>query len=238
MKIRLMAILAILSVGIAACQQKDIKKEDLKTSKDKVSYSIGLDVGKNLGTNLKRGEIEINQTALLQGIKDALTRDSLYLLTEAEIRETMTNFQKEMMEKQTTKMKELGDKNKKEGEAFLAANKTKEGVKTTASGLQYKVITAGNGPSPKLTDKVKVNYRGTLVNGTEFDNSYKRGEPIVFNVGSVIKGWTEALQLMKVGDKWQLFIPSELAYGEQGAGQAIPPSSTLIFDVELLGIEK
>ncbi|MCU7491444.1 MAG: FKBP-type peptidyl-prolyl cis-trans isomerase [Bacteroidota bacterium] len=234
MKIRLMAILAILSVGIAACQQKDLKKEDLKTSKDKASYAIGLDIGKTF----KRQSIEINEDALLQGVKDAIRKDSLYLLTEAEIQQTMMTFQKEMMEKQTAKMKELGDKNKKEGDAFLAANKTKEGVKTTASGLQYKVITAGTGATPKATDKVKVNYRGTLVNGTEFDNSYKRGEPIVFTVGSVIKGWTEALQLMKVGDKWQIFIPSELAYGEQGAGQTIPPNSTLIFDVELLGIEK
>lgn len=229
-----MAILAILSVGIAACQQKDLKKEDLKTSKDKASYAIGLDIGKTF----KRQSIEINEDALLQGVKDAIRKDSLYLLTEAEIQQTMMTFQKEMMEKQTAKMKELGDKNKKEGDAFLAANKTKEGVKTTASGLQYKVITAGTGATPKATDKVKVNYRGTLVNGTEFDNSYKRGEPIVFTVGSVIKGWTEALQLMKVGDKWQIFIPSELAYGEQGAGQTIPPNSTLIFDVELLGIEK
>ncbi|HEX2960728.1 MAG TPA: FKBP-type peptidyl-prolyl cis-trans isomerase [Ignavibacteriales bacterium] len=234
MKIRLMAILAILSVGIAACQQKDLKKEDLKTSKDKASYAIGLDIGKTF----KRQSIEINEDALLQGVKDAIRKDSLYLLTDAEIQQTMMTFQKEMMEKQTAKMKELGDKNKKEGDAFLAANKTKEGVKTTASGLQYKVITAGTGATPKATDKVKVNYRGTLVNGTEFDNSYKRGEPIVFTVGSVIKGWTEALQLMKVGDKWQIFIPSELAYGEQGAGQTIPPNSTLIFDVELLGIEK
>lgn len=234
MKIRLMAILAVLSVGIAACQQKDIKKDDLKTSKDKVSYSIGLDIGKTL----KRQSIEINEDALLQGVKDAIKKDSLYLLTDAEIRQTMMDFQKEMMEKQTAKLKELGDKNKKEGEAFLAENKTKEGVKTTASGLQYKVISSGNGATPKATDKVKVNYRGTLINGTEFDNSYKRGEPLVFNVNSVIKGWTEALQLMKVGDKWQVFIPSELAYGEQGAGQTIPPNSTLIFDVELLGIEK
>ncbi|HEX2867374.1 MAG TPA: FKBP-type peptidyl-prolyl cis-trans isomerase [Ignavibacteriales bacterium] len=233
MKIRLVAILAVLSVGIAACRQ-EVKKEDLKTSKDKASYAIGLDIGKTF----KRQAVEINEDALLQGIKDAIKKDSLYLLTEAEIKETMINFSKEMQEKQTAKLKELGDKNKKEGEAFLAENKTKDGVKTTASGLQYKVISSGNGATPKATDKVKVNYRGTLINGTEFDNSYKRGEPIVFNVGSVIKGWTEALQLMKVGDKWQLFIPSDLAYGPQGAGQAIPPNSTLIFDVELLGIEK
>jgi FKBP-type peptidyl-prolyl cis-trans isomerase FklB len=234
MNIQKLVVFALLSFSVAACQQGDIKKADLKTQKDKVSYSIGLDIGKTM----KRQSIEVEPKALLQGIKDALAKDSLYLLTDAEIQEVMTNWQKDMMAKQTAKMKEEGDKNKKEGEAFLAQNKTKSGVKTTASGLQYKVITAGNGATPKPEDKVKCNYRGTLLNGTEFDNSYKRGEPIVFPVKGVIKGWTEALQMMKVGDKWQLFIPSDLAYGEQGAGQTIPPNSTLIFEVELLGIEK
>ncbi|MDP4174250.1 MAG: FKBP-type peptidyl-prolyl cis-trans isomerase [Bacteroidota bacterium] len=234
MNIQKIVVFALLSFSVAACQQGDIKKADLKTQKDKVSYSIGLDIGKTM----KRQSIEVEPKALLQGIKDALAKDSLYLLTDAEIQEVMTNWQKDMMAKQTAKMKEEGDKNKKEGEAFLAQNKTKSGVKTTASGLQYKVITAGNGVTPKPEDKVKCNYRGTLLNGTEFDNSYKRGEPIVFPVKGVIKGWTEALQMMKVGDKWQLFIPSDLAYGEQGAGQTIPPNATLIFEVELLGIEK
>ncbi|MGE5399457.1 MAG: FKBP-type peptidyl-prolyl cis-trans isomerase [Ignavibacteriales bacterium] len=234
MNIQKIALLVVLSVGIAACQQKDVTKSDLKTQKDKVSYSIGLDIGRNL----KKQSIEINNEAFLQGIKDGTLKDSLYLLTDAEIRETMVSFQKEMMEKQNVKMKEMGEKNLKEGESFLASNKTKEGVKTTASGLQYKVLQAGNGPSPKATDKVTCNYRGTLIDGTEFDNSYKRGEPITFNVNGVIKGWGEALQMMKVGDKWQLFIPSSLGYGEQGAGQAIPPNATLIFEVELLSISK
>jgi FKBP-type peptidyl-prolyl cis-trans isomerase FklB len=198
MNIQKLVVFALLSFSVAACQQGDIKKADLKTQKDKVSYSIGLDIGKTM----KRQSIEVEPKALLQGIKDALAKDSLYLLTDAEIQEVMTNWQKDMMAKQTAKMKEEGDKNKKEGEAFLAQNKTKSGVKTTASGLQYKVITAGNGATPKPEDKVKCNYRGTLLNGTEFDNSYKRGEPIVFPVKGVIKGWTEALQMMKVGDKW------------------------------------
>lgn len=234
MSIQKVLLVAILSVGVAACQQKDLNKADLKTQKDKVSYSIGLDIGKTL----KKQSIEIEPAALLQGMKDAIAKDSLYLLTDAEIQEVMKNFQQEMMTKQNAKMKEMGEKNKKEGEAFLAANKSKPGVKTTASGLQYKVINSGTGATPGPNDKVKCNYVGTLINGTEFDNSYKRGEPITFPVGGVIKGWTEALQMMKVGDKWQLFIPSELAYGDQGMGQAIPPSSTLIFEVELLGVEK
>ncbi|MGE5683239.1 MAG: FKBP-type peptidyl-prolyl cis-trans isomerase [Bacillota bacterium] len=234
MNIQKIVAIALLSFSVAACQQSDIKKADLKTQKDKVSYSIGLDIGKTM----KRQSIEVEPKALLQGIKDAIAKDSSYLLTDAEIQEVMSAWQKDMMAKQTAKLKEEGEKNKKEGEAFLAQNKSKDGVKTTASGLQYKVVQAGTGATPTIDDKVKCNYRGTLVNGTEFDNSYKRGEPIVFPVKGVIKGWTEALQLMKVGDKWQLFIPSDLAYGEQGAGQTIPPNSALIFEVELLGIEK
>ncbi|MEI7813043.1 MAG: FKBP-type peptidyl-prolyl cis-trans isomerase [Ignavibacteria bacterium] len=234
MKIQLMALIALLGFGIAACQQGDIKKADLKTQKDKVSYSIGLDIGKNL----KKQSIEIDAKSLLQGLKDATVKDSLFLLTDAEIQETMMAFQKEMMEKQQAKLKESGEKGKKEGEAFLAANKSKPGVITLPSGLQYKVIKDGNGPMPKLTDKVKCNYIGTLINGTEFDNSYKRSEPATFPLNGVIKGWTEALQLMKAGAKWQLFIPAQLGYGDQGAGQTIPPGSTLIFEVELVSIEK
>lgn len=148
------------------------------------------------------------------------------------------NWQKDMMSKQAQSAKQMGDKNKKEGDNFLAANKNKEGVKTTASGLQYKIIKSGNGPSPKAEDKVVCNYRGTLVDGTEFDNSAKRGGPATFPVTGVIPGWTEAIQMMKVGDKWQLFIPASLAYGEQGMGQQIPPNSTLIFEIELLSISK
>jgi FKBP-type peptidyl-prolyl cis-trans isomerase FklB len=135
-------------------------------------------------------------------------------------------------------MKEAADKNKAEGEAFLAANKSKEGIVTLPSGLQYKILTEGKGPKPTAADTVVCNYRGTLINGTEFDSSYKRGEPATFPVGGVIKGWTEALQLMPVGSKWQLFIPSGMAYGERGAGADIGPNATLIFEVELISIQE
>jgi FKBP-type peptidyl-prolyl cis-trans isomerase FklB len=143
----------------------------------------------------------------------------------------MAAFQKEMIAK-------LGEKNKAEGEAFLAENKKKEGVKTLPSGLQYKVIKAGTGKKPKVTDTVTTHYRGTLMNGTEFDSSYRRGQPVSFQVNGVIPGWTEALQLMEEGAKWQLFIPSNLAYGERGAGRDIGPNATLVFEIELLSIEE
>ena len=149
----------------------------------------------------------------------------------------MTDLQAEMRKKQEEKMKLAGDANQKEGAAFLAANKTKEGVVTTSSGLQYKVLKQGDGPKPTATDSVVCNYRGTLINGTEFDSSYKRGQPATFPVNGVIKGWTEALQLMPTGSKWQLFVPADLAYGARGAGQDIGPNATLIFEVELLSIQ-
>jgi FKBP-type peptidyl-prolyl cis-trans isomerase FklB len=159
-------------------------------------------------------------------------------MTEQEVNETLTAFQKEMAAQQAERNKILVEKNKKEGEIFLAENKKKEGVVTLPSGLQYKVIKEGTGETPKLTDTVTVNYSGTLIEGTEFDSSYRRGQPATFPVKGVIAGWTEALQLMKVGSKWQLFIPSNLAYGERGAGRDIGPNTTLIFDVELLSIKE
>ncbi len=203
----------------------------LKDQKDKVSYSIGLDIG----TTLKRQLIDVNQDLLSNGIKDGLSGKKP-LLTDEEVKATMATFQKDMMTKQAATKKAAGEKNAAEGTKFLEENKKKEGVKTTASGLQYKVIKEGSGPSPKAVDAVKVNYRGTTIDGTEFDSSYKRGEPATFPVNRVITGWTEALQLMKVGSKYQLFIPPNLAYGERGAGSDIGPNSTLLFDVELLGI--
>jgi FKBP-type peptidyl-prolyl cis-trans isomerase FklB len=205
----------------------------LKTQKDKKSYAIGMDIGKNL----KKQQIELNPEAISQGLRDSLT-DGKTLMTEQEYRDTMTAFSNEMKQKQTAQMQGVGDMNKKEGEKFLADNKKKEGVVTTASGLQYKVITRGTGASPKSTDTVSVHYKGTLIDGKEFDSSYRRGQPASFPVNGVIKGWTEALQLMKVGSKWQLFIPSELAYGGRGAGRDIGPNSTLMFDVELLSIKE
>ncbi len=205
----------------------------LKDSKDKVSYAIGLDVG----NAMKRQSIDINTDIFMRGVKDALS-DGKKLMTDDEVRETMTAFKNEMAEKQKEKMKKLGEKNLKEGEAFLAENKKKEGVKTLPSGLQYKVISEGSGKTPKASDTVTVNYRGTLVDGTEFDSSYKRGQPATFPVSGVIKGWTEALQLMKEGAKWQIFIPSDLAYGDKGAGNIIGPNAVLIFDVELISIKE
>jgi FKBP-type peptidyl-prolyl cis-trans isomerase FklB len=205
----------------------------LKTKKDKVSYAIGMDIGKNL----KKQPIEINPEALSQGLRDSLT-DEKTLMTDQEYSDTMNAFRTEMTQKQTEQMKEISDRNKKDGEKFLAENRKKEGVVTTESGLQYKIVTEGTGASPKSTDTVTVHYKGTLIDGKEFDSSHKRGQPATFPVNGVIKGWTEALQLMKTGAKWQLFIPSELAYGERGAGRNIGPNSTLIFDVELISIKE
>ena len=203
----------------------------LKDQKDKVSYSIGLDIG----STLKRQLIEVNSELLNKGIQDGL-QGGKALLTDEQMKETMATFQKEMMAKQAAAKKAAGEKNEAESKKYLEENKKKEGVKTTASGLQYRVEKEGNGPMPKATDTVKVNYKGTTIDGTEFDSSYKRGTPASFPVNRVIKGWTEALQLMKVGSKYQLVIPAELAYGEKGAGSDIGPNATLLFEVELLEI--
>ena len=204
----------------------------LKDEKDKVSYSIGLDIG----NTFKKQSMDINLDVLMTGLRDALSGNKP-LLTDEQVKETMTAYSKTMMEKQASQAKEAGAKNLAVGEKFLAENKTKEGVKTTPSGLQYKVIKEGSGASPKATDTVETHYRGTLINGTEFDSSYKRNEPATFPVNRVIKGWTEALQMMKPGSKYQLFIPANLAYGERGAGQDIGPNETLIFEVELLNVK-
>jgi FKBP-type peptidyl-prolyl cis-trans isomerase FklB len=204
----------------------------LKDAKDKVSYSIGLDIG----MTFQKQKMEINSDVLAAGVKDGLS-GAKPLLNPEEVRQVMTQFSQDMREKTAAANKEAADKNTKEGEKFLAENKAKPGVKTTASGLQYKVEKEGNGTPPKETDTVEVNYRGTLIDGTEFDSSYKRGEPATFPVNRVIKGWTEALQLMKPGAKYQLFIPSNLAYGPGGTGGDIGPNSTLIFEVELLSVK-
>ena len=203
------------------------------SKKDKISYSIGMDIG----SSLKRQGLDLNADELAAGLKDSLSGGKTKL-TSDEVKQILTDFQQELQAKAKERAEQLGEKNKKDGEAFLAENKKKAGVKTLPSGLQYKVITEGKGASPKETDTVSTNYKGTLIDGTEFDSSYKRGEPATFPVNGVIKGWTEALQLMKVGSKWQLFIPSDLAYGPRGAGQQIGPNSTLIFEVELLGIKE
>ncbi|MGV3772158.1 MAG: FKBP-type peptidyl-prolyl cis-trans isomerase [Verrucomicrobiales bacterium] len=202
--------------------------KSLSTQQQKASYSIGV----NVGQRFKSEAITLDNDAFFKGFKDGVTGAKPALSPE-ETQQVMETFRKEVEAKTAV----VAEKSKKSGEEFLAANKGKEGVKTLPSGLQYKVIKDGSGPLPKETDTVKVHYKGTLVDGTEFDSSIARNEPAVFPIKGVIPGWTEALQKMKVGSKWQLFIPPALAYGEEGAGP-IPPNSPLIFEVELLGIEK
>ena len=203
------------------------KSPQLKDQKDKVSYAIGMQIG----FNLARQKVDINTDILAAGMKDAIAGKPQ--LTPDQVKDIMAQFEKDMEQKQ----KELGEKNKTEGAKYLEENKKKPGVKATASGLQYKVIKDGTGAQPKATDMVTVNYRGTLIDGTEFDSSYKRGQPATFPVNGVIKGWTEALQLMKKGAKYQLVIPSNLAYGERAMGPDIGPNSTLIFEVELQDVK-
>ncbi len=204
----------------------------LTTQKDKFSYALGM----NLGASFKKQSVPVDPNILARGIKDALAGGKT-ALTEEQARATLMEVQTEVRKKQQEEMQAAGEASKKEGTAFLDANKSKNGVVTLPSGLQYKILTQGTGPKPTASDSVVCNYRGTLINGTEFDSSYKRGEPATFPVNGVIKGWTEALQLMPVGSKWQLFVPSDLAYGERSPAPEIGPNSTLIFEVELLSIQ-
>lgn len=190
----------------------------------------------NIGKNLHRDGVDIDMNLLSQGLKDGLSGGQTQM-TDQEAQAAVVELQNGLRKKQEEKMQQSGEANKKEGDAFLAANKTKPGVVTLPSGLQYKILTTGTGPKPTATDSVVCNYRGTLIDGTEFDSSYKRGQPATFPVNGVIKGWTEALQLMPVGSKWQLFVPPDLAYGARGAGNEIGPNSTLIFEVELQSIK-
>ncbi len=204
----------------------------LKTQKDKVSYALGA----NLGMNLHNQSVEVDPAIVLRGLKDALAGGKM-LLTDDQAKGALMQLQAEVRNRQQEKMKVAGEMNKKEGVEFLAVNKAKEGVVTLPSGLQYKILTEGTGLKPAASDTVVCNYRGTLISGAEFDSSYERGQPASFPVNGVIKGWTEALQLMPVGSKWQLFVPAELGYGDRGAGADIGPSATLIFEVELLSIQ-
>lgn len=204
----------------------------LKTQKEKVSYGIGVDVARNF----TRMGVDFDVDALAKGMKDALSGGKL-LMTDEELRTTLTAYQTELREKQMKAANAAAAENKKIGDAFLAANKTKEGVVALPSGLQYRILKAGDGRKPTETDSVECHYRGTLINGTEFDSSYKTGRPATFKVNGLIAGWTEALKLMPAGSKWQLFVPPELAYGVRGAGQTIGPNSTLIFDLELIAVK-
>jgi len=204
----------------------------LKTDKDKQSYAIGMNIGKSI----HRDGVDVDPNILLRGMKDALAGGKT-ALTDDEAKSVMTNLQVNMRKEQAEIAQQAGDANKKAGDAFLAANKTKDGVITLPSGLQYKILTQGTGPKPAATDTVVCNYKGTLLDNSEFDSSYSRNQPLTIPVSGVIKGWTEALQLMPVGSKWQLFIPSDLAYGPQAKGP-IGPNSTLIFEVQLLSIQE
>lgn len=209
----------------------------LKTRKEKFSYALGMNIGNGLGQNLKRQSVDFDPTLVAQGLKDAISGGKTRLTIE-EAQAVMKEVQAEVQKEQQDKMKEVGDKNKSAGDAFLAGNKEKEGVVTLPSGLQYKIVTEGSGPKPTAGDTVVCNYRGTLTDGKEFDSSYKRGQPATFPVSGVIKGWTEALQLMPVGSKWELYVPPSLAYGERGAGADIGPNAALIFEVELISIQE
>ena len=225
-----------LSIFLTACNDKAGSVENtvkLDTDTNKASYSIGV----QLGTQIAKVKEMVNEDAIMKGFKDSLAGAELQLSAE-DMQAAMQSFQQNMVAAQQAKQEELASTGKAEGDKFLADNKLKEGVKTTESGLQYKVITAGTGATPTATDTVVTHYTGTLVNGKVFDSSHKRNAPATFPVNGVIKGWTEALQLMKVGAKWQLVIPAELAYGARGAGASVGPNQVLIFEIELLEIKK
>ena len=235
--------LSVICVGLGLLQLAlgAEEKAPFKDQKEKISYGIGM----NIGNNLKRSGYDVDVDILAGAIKDVMAGKELRL-NDAQAREALMNYQKELNAKREDERLKLAEKNRKEGDAFLAENKKKEGIKiltvtlpdgTNSAELQYKVLTEGTGEMPKSNDTVTVNYRGTLIDGKEFDSSAKRGQPAKFEMTRVIKGWTEALKMMKTGSKWQLFVPSALAYGDRPFGQLIEPGSTLIFDLELLTTE-
>jgi FKBP-type peptidyl-prolyl cis-trans isomerase len=230
MKYVLVALLSLGFLFTCSCCFAD-EKPELKTQKDKESYSLGYQFGQSVKTQ----GLDINLEAYESGIQDALS-GSKPQLNQEEIQKIVAELQKRFMAAREKELKETSEKNLAAGKTFLEENKKKEGIKTLPSGLQYKMLAEGSGKSPKASNQVTVNYRGTLINGSEFDSSYKRGKPATFQVDKVVRGWTEALQLMKEGSKWQLFIPPELGYGERGGGP-IPPNSALIFEVELISVK-
>jgi FKBP-type peptidyl-prolyl cis-trans isomerase len=232
-KLKVILALVVLVAGAAVAQEGTPASQTPKPESlhDRASYVIGL----NMARNLMAQEIPVNPDLIIQGLRDGMAGKSA--LTDPEIQTAMQEFQQEMMTKQQEKSKALAEKNTKEGDAFLAANKAKPGVKTTASGLQYEVLTEGSGESPKPTDEVTVHYKGTLLDGTAFDSSYDRNQPATFTLNQVIPGWTEGVQLMKPGGKIKLYIPGALGYGERGAGGTIGPNAVLIFEIELLSVQ-
>ncbi|MDD8017313.1 MAG: FKBP-type peptidyl-prolyl cis-trans isomerase [Bacteroidota bacterium] len=237
-------VFGILSVGTAQKAKKSASTKkttatNLNTQKDKISYTVGYDLGTKILSDMKKQTIDLKNDPFIQGFSDAFA-GAQPALPDTELQSAMMEFQRMMMTKQNEnaqKMKDLAEKTKKEGEDFLSVNAKKDSVKTTKSGLQYKILREGTGKSPVDTNTVTVHYRGRLLNGTVFDESYGRGEPTSFKLNQVIKGWTEGLQLMKVGAKFEFYIPNELAYGERSVGQMIPPGASLIFEVELLDVK-
>jgi FKBP-type peptidyl-prolyl cis-trans isomerase FklB len=211
---------------------REEEESPIVTEQDRRGYAVGVE----LGLDIARKGADLNQHLLMQGMRDALAGKK-YLMTAEDMNAVLTAMHKEQLEKMALARQEFAEKNKKDGEAFLAANKAKDGVVTLPSGLQYKILKAGEGNKPAIDDKVVCHYRGSLLDGTEIDSSYQRKEPATFPLKGVIKGWAEALQLMPVGSKWQVFIPSDLGYGSQGNGSNIGPNATLIFEVELLSIQ-
>jgi FKBP-type peptidyl-prolyl cis-trans isomerase FklB len=229
------AAFAFLAMGLVACNggSSIAPKSKISTKADSTSYAIGV----NIGTSFKTQEIDVDMAAFLAGIKDAMNDDSSAVkLTEEQLQTVFASLQQEMYEKQMAKMEEMSKNNLSEADNFFKDNATKEGVKSTPSGLQYRVISEGSGRKPSAESEVVVHYRGRLLDGTVFDSSYERGEPATFQVGQVIEGWIEGLQLMSAGAKYEFYIPSNLAYGEQG-NQVIPPNATLIFEVELIEVK-
>lgn len=233
MTIRITTAVLAMTV-LAACSQGQKGRVALKTEMDSVSYAIGADIG----TNFKRSKLDdVNLDAMKMGLRDGL--DSASMMDEETLQAVVQEYMMKLQKDQMAEEAKAGEASRMKGEEYLATNGKREGVITTPSGLQYEVITMGTGDKPAATDRVRVHYAGTLIDGTEFDSSYKRGEPAEFGVNQVIPGWVEAIQMMPAGSKWKLHIPSDLAYGPGGApGGSIPPNSVLVFDVELLEVLK
>lgn len=227
-----LTLLGVLGIGFLAARASAEEAPVFKTEKEKVSYGIGVDIGRNF----KKQGIEVDMDLLVKGLKGGLSVEKL-LLPDKDLRKIMGDFQSELRRKQVQASRVAGLDNREKGNAFLAENKKKEGVVALPSGLQYKILKAGDGRKPTDADTVEVRYRGTLINGSEFDSTDPAGPPAAFKLNGVIPGWTEALKLMPAGSKWQIFIPPQFAYGERGAGRDIGPNETLIFEVELIGIK-